>query len=677
MINYLEKYLKYKNKYLKIKKQVGGIKKNHEFVVKGKTITADIPDNFFDNIFTLDIMVDPVTLSDGFTYEHNYVIQWLKNKNTSPQTGAILKNRNIIPNITLKKIIDDFLDETYCNGYYNVDNFLQVYKMDNPVILSDGYSYNYKYAEEWLKDKDLSPTTGEKLLNKNIIPNHTLKNIIEDLLVENNSKKLNEQIGELERLANSGDCCAQYQLGLKYYLGEGLVVKNLKKALDLLKKSSINCESSKKLLNSSDFKESIFEEGRRLYNNKDYSEAAMFWNEAVLLKHADAHAFLSDMLIDGRLYVPIDDCRAFKLASDGVILGSIHSKGVLGRCYIEGIVHRGEHEGEHEGFRLATESANGNSYFGQGIVGVCYKYGIIVPFDRAEAIRLLSLSAEHGYPYAQRELGDMLFRGFGAAQNEEEGLLWLRLAAKQGDREAQFILGEILLDKKKYEDSIRYLKDAANQKDLNALYFLGNIYRYGEGVPQDLGEAERWYKLAVEQRNRGAMNSLGEMYFFGIGVIKNKEEGMRLWRLAVEHGNEDAKVNLGIELLDTKDEAEGVRLITESANHGIARAQYELGRLHYFGEGVPQNLELAVLWYKRAAEQGYPQAQHRLGVLYSNGDGVAQDYTEAERWYSLARAQGFPPDSDNVQSNGSNSSYDFDNVQSNGSYSYSDYDSDF
>jgi TPR repeat protein len=211
------------------------------------------------------------------------------------------------------------------------------------------------------------------------------------------------------------------------------------------------------------------------------------------------------------------------------------------------------------------------------------------------------------------------------------------------------------------------MKDAANQKDANAQYYLGTMYDFGEGVPKDGEEAKRWYKLAAEQGQYGAMDLLGEMYFFGRGVIKNNEEAMRWWRLAVEHGGSrtNAKLNLGIQLLDTKDEAEGVRLIIESANHGIAEAQNKLANMYYFGKGVPQNLELAVLWCKRAAEQGLAEAQNRLGMLYSNGDGVAQDDAEAERWYSLARAQGFYNRHNEPSfvsySDSSNYSSDFDN----------------
>lgn len=40
------------------------------------------------------------------------------------------------------------------------------------------------------------------------------------------------------------------------------------------------------------------------------------------------------------------------------------------------------------------------------------------------------------------------------------------------------------------------------------------------------------------------------------------------------------------------------------------------------------------------AEQGYALAQGNLGLMYENGQGVAQDYQEAVRWYRLAAEQG-------------------------------------
>ena len=76
------------------------------------------------------------------------------------------------------------------------------------------------------------------------------------------------------------------------------------------------------------------------------------------------------------------------------------------------------------------------------------------------------------------------------------------------------------------------------------------------------------------------------------------------------------------------------------AEQGDARAQYNLGVCYYFGEGVEQDYEEAVKWYRKAAEQGYARAQYNLGVCYYNGEGVEQDYEKAVKLYREAAEQG-------------------------------------
>jgi len=58
---------------------------------------------------TLEIMEDPVILSDGFTYERTAIEDWLKKNNTSPMTNLPLDNLNLIPNIALRKLIQERL----------------------------------------------------------------------------------------------------------------------------------------------------------------------------------------------------------------------------------------------------------------------------------------------------------------------------------------------------------------------------------------------------------------------------------------------------------------------------------------------------------------------------------------------------------------------------------------
>ena len=57
---------------------------------------------------TFELMTDPVICADGNTYERSEITHWLSNHNTSPNTNAILAHRNLIPNLSVKKLIDEW-----------------------------------------------------------------------------------------------------------------------------------------------------------------------------------------------------------------------------------------------------------------------------------------------------------------------------------------------------------------------------------------------------------------------------------------------------------------------------------------------------------------------------------------------------------------------------------------
>ena len=52
-------------------------------------------------------MNDPVVSSDGHTYERSEIEKWLKKNETSPLTNLKLENKKLIPNLTLKLLIQD------------------------------------------------------------------------------------------------------------------------------------------------------------------------------------------------------------------------------------------------------------------------------------------------------------------------------------------------------------------------------------------------------------------------------------------------------------------------------------------------------------------------------------------------------------------------------------------
>ena len=65
---------------------------------------VEVPDDYVCPI-TAEIMIDPVCTSDGFTYERTAISEWLRTKNTSPNTGARLEGTTLIPNIMARSLI--------------------------------------------------------------------------------------------------------------------------------------------------------------------------------------------------------------------------------------------------------------------------------------------------------------------------------------------------------------------------------------------------------------------------------------------------------------------------------------------------------------------------------------------------------------------------------------------
>ena len=77
-----------------------------------------------------------------------------------------------------------------------------------------------------------------------------------------------------------------------------------------------------------------------------------------------------------------------------------------------------------------------------------------------------------------------------------------------------------------------------------AQYFLGVMYRDGQGVPKNYKTAVKWFRLAAKQGHADAQTSLGVMYQDGKGVPKNDKTAVKWYKLAAEQGDADAQNNL-------------------------------------------------------------------------------------------------------------------------------------
>jgi TPR repeat protein len=189
-------------------------------------------------------------------------------------------------------------------------------------------------------------------------------------------------------------------------------------------------------------------------------------------------------------------------------------------------------------------------------LGFIYSEGTLLLENLGNALSYFKKGAEQGYPPAMRELGLIYVKGEGPiARNRKEGFRLISQAASLGDPEAVEILQNPnarnrsgkkrrkwrgsrkalrlakLLHREKF-DFPKHLKidptkknavdpatfeklyKRANERvDRKAIYRLGNIYYYGQGVPRDRRLARKFYATAAKLGLKRAQIKAAQIYY--------------------------------------------------------------------------------------------------------------------------------------------------------------------
>lgn len=199
--------------------------------------------------------------------------------------------------------------------------------------------------------------------------------------------------------------------------------------------------------------------------------------------------------------------------------------------------------------------------------------------DLSEALRWYRLAADQGDPNAQNNLGAMYHNGMGAPIDIAEAAKWYRPAAEQGLAIAQYNVGLLCLwgtgipqDELQAAD---WLHKAASQGHIEACCDLGTMYRFGRGVEKRISTAAEFHVIAALEGDVTAIGNLAEyaaeieaealggrmlaalclakMYDRGLGVEKNPAT-MYLWLLwGNKYGNRDEDPDAAEELDDMRE----------------------------------------------------------------------------------------------------------------------------
>ena len=163
------------------------------------------------------------------------------------------------------------------------------------------------------------------------------------------------------------------------------------------------------------------------------------------------------------------------------------------------------------------------------------------------------------------------------------------------------------------DDAVESMRELAENGDIHAQYFMGELYRDGPLLPPDWVMARYWFDKAAKQGYVAAQYALGKLYLSDDASVHDPELGIQWLEYAAYNGNHDASYRLGKEYLKgavvRKDTRKAMDHIYTSAQAGNPHAQYLLGKLLLQGKVIDQDKEESIQWLTRAAEQGHSYAR--------------------------------------------------------------------
>ena len=185
---------------------------------------------------------------------------------------------------------------------------------------------------------------------------------------------------------------------------------------------------------------------------------------------------------------------------------------------------------------------------------------------------------------------------------------------------------------------------------LAAYHNMGNLYRKGLGVPQDLAKAFELYKYAAERGHPEDQSNVGVMLLNGDGVPQDLTQARYWLEQAAAQNWADAINRLGLMALNgqagDKDVVKAVADFDRSANLGSRNGMVNLANAYRKGEGVAEDKAKAVELYQNSARLGARAAFVVLGSMYRTGEGGVKDPVQAAFWFTLASREG---DADSMQ----------------------------
>jgi uncharacterized protein len=168
--------------------------------------------------------------------------------------------------------------------------------------------------------------------------------------------------------------------------------------------------------------------------------------------------------------------------------------------------------------------------------------------------------------------------------------------------------------------ALKFFRRESDDGNVVADWYLGHMYRLGQGVSRDPSVAYTYYSRVAEKHDPD-------------------EQDMKRVRIVVDSQirlADYSRIGIPAAGLEANPAAAARTYLRIASTYGHPAAQYALGEMNMIGEGVAKNPQQGLKWLTAAARKRHPAAQAMLGDLYWSGRTVKKSETRGLMWYVLA-----------------------------------------
>lgn len=308
---------------------------------------------------------------------------------------------------------------------------------------------------------------------------------------------------------------------------------------------------------------------------------------------------------------------------------------------------------EYEAYRLLNTSGQRKLYnLGKKYISNGRFRGPKLAYD------FFKKSADCGNKFAMYQLGRMYLRGYEKAEIYKDigkAEYWFLKSSELENSWADYQLGKLYEREESVfdiEKSLEYYNRSAVQGNNTAMYHLGCIYYFGQGVDVNKSEGIKWLDAAAQQENKYAQCLLGDICMNKFSDNYDFLKAVELYKKSAEQKYEIAMFRLGyiyIQGLCGKEKIHKGEELLESSIKIIEEHLEQVEKTenayleHYLGKfyasenaGKFYDIEKAIKYFELSSEHGKVSALHSLGEIYERKN----DISKAIEYYKMAAEKG-------------------------------------